>query len=154
MLWHVEVSGPGIEPVPQQWQCQILNLLCQFTENSWNCSKAAFLSPPPVLVSAYPLDFCPLAISSEHLRYSFSLLSLPPLPPQLLGLGPWTLFSAGYAAQSWYTGAFEARDWQHLLFSPFFSLSSKFTTRLMKLPPKASHLHKPLTKALCLILYS
>ena len=29
---HVEVPGPGIEPMPQQlplqWQCQILNLLC------------------------------------------------------------------------------------------------------------------------------
>ena len=23
-LWHAEVPGPGIEPVPQQWQCQIL----------------------------------------------------------------------------------------------------------------------------------
>ena len=24
---HVEVPGPGIEPVPQKWPCQILNLL-------------------------------------------------------------------------------------------------------------------------------
>ena len=26
-LWHVEVSGPGIEPIPQQWQCRMLNPL-------------------------------------------------------------------------------------------------------------------------------
>ena len=25
--WHAEVPRTGIEPVPQQWQCQILNLL-------------------------------------------------------------------------------------------------------------------------------
>ena len=25
---HAEVSWPGIKPVPQQWQCWILNLLC------------------------------------------------------------------------------------------------------------------------------
>ena len=33
-LWYAEVTGPGIEPIaqlqpgPQKWQCQILNLLC------------------------------------------------------------------------------------------------------------------------------
>ena len=26
-LWHVEVPRPGLESQPQQWQCQILNLL-------------------------------------------------------------------------------------------------------------------------------
>ena len=26
-LWHVEIPDPGIKPMPQQLQCQILNLL-------------------------------------------------------------------------------------------------------------------------------
>ena len=26
--WYVEFPGPGMEPVPQSWQCQILNPLC------------------------------------------------------------------------------------------------------------------------------
>ena len=25
--WRVQIPGPGIEPAPQQWHCQILNLL-------------------------------------------------------------------------------------------------------------------------------
>ena len=29
LLWHAQVLGPGMEPVPQQSQCQILNLLNQ-----------------------------------------------------------------------------------------------------------------------------
>ena len=54
-LWHVEVSGPGIQPMPQQWpkplqwQCQILNPV-----SHRGIPRNIFLDPSAIVMKIKP----------------------------------------------------------------------------------------------------
>jgi len=69
--WHVEVPGPGIEPLPVtkplQWQHQILNPLCHKRTpkptTSFCCMLIPYQVPPLLLLSL----FCPYC----HPQFSF-----------------------------------------------------------------------------------